>query len=143
MSRARECHGQWGIWYLVSNRGQRAKAAACEYGYRFGCEEGFRDAKWFLGFQKARIKAIYAWSRLFALFAMALLVAVSLGSKLLLGGGSTATALLRRVASRRRDRCELGLVNAIVSLLHQDKSLLAALSIRIKLRLEATLANVS
>jgi len=31
MSRVRECNGQWGIWYLVSNRPHRAKAATTEY----------------------------------------------------------------------------------------------------------------
>jgi hypothetical protein len=30
-------------------------------------EEGFRDAKWYLGFKQARIACIKAWSRLFAL----------------------------------------------------------------------------
>ena len=40
---------------------------------RFGCEEGFRDAKWWLGFTKARIAHLKAWSRMFALFAMTLL----------------------------------------------------------------------
>ena len=143
LSRVRDGNGQWSLWYLVSNRRHRAKATSDEYAHRFGCEEGFRDAKWWLGFKQARVQLIYAWSRLFALFAIALLVAVSLGSQLLLGGGRAATALLRRVTSRRRARCELGLVSAIVSLLHEDKSLYAALSHSIKLRLEATLANVS
>ena len=40
-----------------------------------------------LGFAKARIAQIKAWSRMFALFAMALLVMTSLGSKLLLPKG--------------------------------------------------------
>ena len=43
---------------------------AKEYGFRFCCEEGFRDAKWYLGFAEARVKEIEAWSRLFALFAL-------------------------------------------------------------------------
>jgi hypothetical protein len=30
-------------------------------------EEGFRDAKWYLGFKQARIVCIQAWSQLFAL----------------------------------------------------------------------------
>ena len=54
-SRARDAKGHWGIWHLVSNRPLAAPAAANEYGRRFGCEEGFRDAKWWLGFAKARI----------------------------------------------------------------------------------------
>lgn len=143
MSRARDRNGKWGIWYLVSNRAYRAQAATREYGHRFGCEEGFRDAKWWLGFKEAHVHSIQAWSRLFALFVMALLVTISLGSKLLLGGGTQARALLRRVTSRRQERCELSVVSAMLSLLREDKGLFAALSARIKLRLEATLANVS
>ena len=117
--------------------------AANEYGHRFGCEEGFRDAKWWLGFAKARIAHIKAWSRMFALFAMALLVMTSLGSTLLLTQGPRAKDLLRRVVSRRRGRCELGLVSAMVSLLQQDKTLYGDLCPHMKLKLEATLENVS
>ncbi len=40
ISRARDKHGQWGLWYLVSNVPERAKRAAKEYGYRSCCEEG-------------------------------------------------------------------------------------------------------
>jgi hypothetical protein len=58
---------------LLSNRPRRAQATAAEYARRFGCEEGFRDAKWELGFAQARIPDIHAWARLFALFALALL----------------------------------------------------------------------
>jgi hypothetical protein len=54
-SRARDAQGNWGIWHLVSHRPSAANAAAQEYGRRFGCEEGFRDAKWWLGFAKARM----------------------------------------------------------------------------------------
>ena len=142
-SRARDRHGKWGIWALISNRPHRAKAAAAEYGRRFGCEQGFRDAKWELGFAQARIQDIHAWSRLFALFALALLVVVSLSILLLVRGGAGAVVLLRRVASRRRGRWDLRVVSAMVSLLQDDKSLFAHLSSRIKLDLEATLANVS
>jgi hypothetical protein len=53
---------------------------AKEYGFRFCCEEGFRDAKWYLGFAESRVKEIEAWSRLFALFAVALLVLTTLGT---------------------------------------------------------------
>jgi hypothetical protein len=142
-SRARDRHGKWGIWSLIANRPHRAKAAAAEYGRRFGCEQGFRDVKWELGFAQARIQDIHAWSRLFALFALALLVVVSLGIVLLVRGGAAAVALLRRVASRRRGRWDLSVVSAMVSLLQDDKSLFAHLSPRIKLDLEASLANVS
>lgn len=145
MSRQRDRGGQWGIWYLVTNREQRAHTATTEYARRFGCEEGFRDAKWWLGFAQARIKAIQAWARLFALFAIALLVAVSLGITLLASDGqrTLALALLRRVTSRRRGRCELSIVSAMVSLLQEDKSLLAYLSPSSKFNLEVSLSNVS
>lgn len=142
-SRARDSKGNWGIWHLVSNRPSAAPKAAQEYGRRFGCEEGFRDAKWWLGFAKARIAQIKAWSRMFGLFAIALLVMISLGCRLVLSPSRDASGLLRRVVSRRRRRCELGLVSAIVSLLRQDKTLYDKLSPHVKLKLEARLANVS
>jgi Transposase DDE domain len=142
-SRARDRNGNWGMWHLVANRPYGARKAAHEYGRRFGCEEGFRDAKWWLGFAEARIVQIKAWSRMFALFAIALLVMTSLGSQLLLTPSRGAANLLRRVASRRRSRCELGLISAMVSLLRQDKTLYDTLCPHAKLRLEATLANVS
>ena len=143
MSRAREAKGQWECWYLISNRARRAQASAAEYARRFGCEQGFRDAKWELGFAQARIKATKAWSRLFALFALALLVVVSLGVKLLLRDGPGAVALLRRVASRRQGRWDLSLVSAMVALLQDDQSLIAHLLPSIKLDLEARLVYVS
>ncbi len=141
--RARDRNGNWGIWHLVANRPYAARKAAQEYGRRFGCEEGFRDAKWWLGFAKARITQIKAWSRMFALFSIALLVMTGLGCQLLLAPSRGAPDLLRRVASRRRGRCELGLIGAMVSLLRQDKTLYDTLCPHAKLRLEATLANVS
>src|SRR5918998_4366076 len=99
-SRARDSKGNWGIWHLVSNRPYQAHKAADEYGRRFGCEEGFRDAKWWLGFSQARVQAIAAWSRLFALFVLTLWVVVSLGMYVLLRAGSSARQRLRRVTSR-------------------------------------------
>jgi hypothetical protein len=143
MSRARDAKGQWEVWYLISNHFRRAHATAAEYARRFGCEQGFRDAKWELGFAQARIQNIHAWSRLFALFALALLVVVSLAVKLLVAGGPDAVALLRRVASRRRGRWDLSLVSAMVRLLHEDRGLLAHLSSHIKFHLEARLVYVS
>ena len=142
-SRARDAKGNGGLWYLVSNRPYAAPAAANEYGHRFGCEEGFRDTKGWLGFAKARIAQIKAWSRMFALFAIAFLVMTSLGSKLLLAQGHRAKDLLRRVVSRRRGRCEVGLVSAMGSLLQGDKTLYNDLCPHVKLKLEATLENVS
>src|SRR5262249_7990160 len=112
MSRKRDAQGQWGIWYLVANRPYAAAKAVAEYARRPGCEAGLLDAKWWLGFAQARIKAITAWSRLFALCAMALLVVASLATRLLLRGDKRARTLLRRVVSRRRGRCELSLISA-------------------------------
>ncbi len=143
LSRARDAKGQWEMWYLISNRPRRAQATAAEYARRFGCEQGFRAAKWELGFAQARLKAIKAWARLFALFALALLVGVSLGVKLLLRGGPGAAALLRRVASRRRGRWDLSIVSAMVRLLHEDKGLFAHLSPHIQFDLDARLVYVS
>jgi len=143
MSRKRDAHGHWGVWYLVANRPYPAAQAVAEYAHRPGCEAGFRDAKWWLGFAQARIKQIRAWSRLFALVAIALLVVVSLATRLLLRPGARAPALLRRVVSRRRGRCELSLVSAMMSLLHQEPGLYTHLVPRMKLKLDGDLAKVS
>ena len=67
----------------------------------------------------------------------------TLGSELLLRQGQKARALLRRVVSRRRGRCELGLVRAMISLLQRDSTLYEALGAHVKLRLDETLTNVS
>jgi hypothetical protein len=128
---------------LISNRCRRAHATAAEYARRFGCEQGFRDTQWELGFAQARLKDIYAWSRLFALFALALLVVVSLAVKLLAAGDSAAVTLLRRVASRRRGRWDLSLVSAMVRLLHEHRDLLAHLSAHMQFDLDARLIYVS
>lgn len=142
-SRARNKQGRLETWSLVSNYARTAERATREYERRFGCEEGFRDTKWYLGFKQARITDIRAWSRLFALFALALLALVSLGTRCLLNGGPTARELLRRVASRRSGRCELSLVTAMLELLKQDDDLLKHLSPLTKFKLDKTLANVS
>ena len=143
MSRARDRHGQWGVWYLVSNRALGAKRAAAEYAFRFACEAGFRDSKWWLGFKQARVREIRAWSRLFALFAMALLVLATLGTVLLIPGDGIARRLLRRIISRRRGRCELSLMAATLSLIQRDRGLLDCLFPSVKLKLEASLPYVS
>ena len=143
LSRTRDAKDQWETWYLISNRPRRAQATAAEYARRFGCEQGFRDTKWELGFAQARIKDIHAWSRLFALFVLALLAVVRLAVKLLLPGGPAAVALRRRVASRRRGRWDLSLVSAMVRLLQENKSLFANLSPHIKFNLDARLVYVS
>jgi hypothetical protein len=143
MSRQRDAHGKWSMWYLVANRPYTAAQAVVEYAHRPGCAAGFRDVKWWLGFAQARLPQITAWSRLFALVAMALLVVASLATRLLLRGDQHARDLLRRVASRRRGRCELSLVSAMSSLLHQEPGLYDHLAPRIKLKLAGNLANVS
>jgi hypothetical protein len=142
-SRIRNEKGAWEVWYLVSNRPYRARKAATEYGHRFACEEGFRDAKSTLGFAQARIRDIHAWSRMFALCVIAMGILVRLGSVLLTAGKPHAHALLRRVASRRRNRWDISLFNAMLLLLKQDKSLFAFLSAHTLLDLEARLVKVS
>ena len=90
-----------------------------------------------------RVKDIRAWSRLFALFVLALLILVTLGTFCLLRGDQRSKELLRRVASRRRGRCELSLVSAMLRLLQQDRGLLACLLSFTKFKLDTTLDNVS
>ena len=140
-SRKRDAQGKWGLWYLVANRPYTAEQAVAEYAHRPGCEAGFREAQWWLGFAQARSKAITAWSRLLALFAIALLVVASLATRLLLRGGQHASALLRRVASRRRGRCALSLISAMINLLHQVPELYDHLAPRIKLKLDGDLSR--
>lgn len=142
-SRARNQQGEWETWSLVSNFARSVHQASSEYERRFGCEEGFRDAKWYLGFKQSRIKNIQAWSRMFALFALALLVLVTLATWCLLNNQHRARQLLRRVASRRQGRCELSLVSAMLSLLQKDRSLLCCILSSIKFNLDKTLQYVS
>jgi hypothetical protein len=52
-------------------------------------------------------------------------------------------AQLRLVISRRKGRCELSLMAAVLGLLHRDRTLLEALSLAAKFDLEATLHNAS
>ena len=54
-----------------------------------------------------------------------------------------STLLLRKVASRRKGRCELSLITAMHKLLLKDWSLLNCLFPHTKLKLEYDLANVS
>lgn len=123
LSRERNEQGDWEVWYLVSNRQRSGKQLAAEYGRRFGCEEGFRDAKRLLGFAQARIKDIQAWSRFFALFAFALLILMTLVEVVLLRDPVAASRLLRLVASRRLSRLEMSFVNAMLKLLGLDYAL--------------------
>jgi hypothetical protein len=144
MSRQRNRQHKWQTWYLLGNFVASASTLATEYGHRFCCEAGFRDAKSYLGFAQARIAGIHAWSRLFALFAIALLLLTTLGTYVFLRGTpQRARQLLRRGASRRHGRCQLGLVAATLALLQQDREWLLCLLPFTKFELERTLANLS
>ncbi len=143
LSRVREAQGQGGRGRRISNRGRRAQALATEDAHRCGCAHGVRAAQWEVGVAPARVPQLTAWARLVTRFALALLVVVSWGINLLVRRGPRAVARLRRVASRRRGRWEVSVVSARVGLLQTDKSLFAHLSPRLKLDLEASLANVS
>src|SRR5215510_4124794 len=109
MRRQRERHGQGGLGYVVATRPSPAAQAVTAYAHRPGGEAGLRDATWWWGFAHARSKQITAWSRRFALRAIALWVVVTLARRLRLRPGAQASALLRRVASHRRGRCALSL----------------------------------
>jgi hypothetical protein len=143
LRRARDRDGQWETWAVISTRSRRAQASAAEDARRFGCAQGCRDAKGELGFAHARMQAIHAGSRLFALFALALWIGVSVAVTRLRPGGPAAVALLRRVASRRRGRWGLSLGSAMVQLLQETKSLFAHLSPHMKFNLDARLVYVS
>jgi hypothetical protein len=136
--RARDQKGRWGLWHLVSNRPLSSHVMMQEYARRFGCEEGFRDAKWMLGFAQARIKCLAAWARMFTLVAIALLVLVGIGCSLL-ADRRRLRRQLRRVTSRRKARAELSLVRAVAELLKSEKSLWELLNHEAKLNLEASL----
>jgi hypothetical protein len=137
-ARARDRAGGWGIWHLVSNRPLSPLAMMREYARRFGCEEGFRDAKWLLGFAEARIKCLKAWARMFTLVAIALLVLVGVGCGLL-ADRQRLQEQLRRITSRRKARAELSLVRAVAESLKSEWSLWELLNHQAKLNLEAGL----
>lgn len=130
-------------WYLVSNMKWRAEKMTDEYRRRFWCEEGFRDVKWTLGFAKARIKEIKAWTRMFGLHALAMLVLASVESETLLKNEKQGAEKMREVASRRKGGWNISLLSATIKLLKQDKSLYNCLHPFIKLKLCNTLQNVS
>jgi hypothetical protein len=136
-ARARDAKGRWGIWHLLSNRPLSAVGMTREYARRFACEEGFRDSKRLLGFAEARIKCLAAWTRMFALVAVALLVVTRIGCALL--ERADREQWLRRVRSRREARSELSLVRSVVELLTQDESLWQLLDHHCRLDLEAGL----
>lgn len=143
LSRVRNEAGDWEVWQLVSNHRFRAGQMITDYERRFGCEQGFRDVKRLLGFADARVANIHAWSRFFALFAIALLILMTLGTALLRLNKQPLIQLLRRVASRRRGRWEVSLVNAVLLLLKIDQTLWHWLLPHTLLDLDASLPNVS
>ena len=130
-------------WYLVSNMKWSAEKMTQEYRRRFWCEVGFRDVKWTLGFAKARIKEIKAWTRMFGLHAIAMLVLASVESEVLLKDEKKGVEKMREVASRRKGRWSISLITATIKLLKQDKNLYNYLNPFIKLNLCNTLQNVS
>jgi Transposase DDE domain len=136
-TRARNKKGHWEYWPLVSNRPLSALPMAREYARRFGCEEGFRDAKRDLGFAAARIAHIEAWARMFALVAAALLILTQLGTHVL--NHPHRHTWLRQVRSRRRVRSELSVITVVCHLLDQGIALWPLLTPHAKLNLEAAL----
>jgi hypothetical protein len=136
-ARARNKKGRWEYWHLVSNRPLSALTMAQEYARRFGCEEGFRDAKRTLGFAAARIAQIDAWARMFALVAAALLVLAQWGTHMLTH--PQRQTWLQHVRSRRRTRSELSVMTVVCHLLDQGIALWALLTPHAKLNLEAAL----
>lgn len=123
LSRERNEKGTREVWYLLSNRSRTGKQLASEYSRRFGCEEGFRDAKWLLGFAQARVKDTRAWSRFFAMFAIALLILMTLVQVVLLRDNLAAAQLLRRITSRRSSRPELSLITSMLKIIQLDYQL--------------------
>lgn len=130
-------------WYLVSNMKWSAEKMVAEYRRRFWCEEGFRDVKWTLGFAKAGIKEIKAWTKMFGLHAIAMLALSSIESEILLKDEKKGVEQMRKVASRRKGGWTISLIRATMKLLKQDKSLYNCLNPFVKLNLYTTLQNVS
>lgn len=136
-SRQKNKKGEWGVWNLISNRPISAKKMSREYGCRFGCEEGFRDAKSMLGFREARISCIKAWQRMFLIVAIALLMLAKLGCSFL--KHERREEWLRKIRSRRKKRSELSLIRSVVELLEKETEFWTLLNIQIKLNLSARL----
>ena len=80
--RARDAKGPGGMGHWGSKRSYAAPAAVNADRQRGGCEAGWRDAPGWRGCAQARMAPLTAWSRLWALLAMALLVRTSRGSTL-------------------------------------------------------------
>jgi hypothetical protein len=120
-SRKRDRSGKWGVWYLVSNRQMTAEQTSNEYGRRFSCEEGFRDAKRLLGFAEARIANLQAWGRMFLLVVLAMMALYGLGSYWLRNQPAFEQQM-RKVRSRRRARSECSLIRIVAELIVKDQS---------------------
>jgi len=136
-ARARNKKGRGEYWHLVSTRPLTAFTMAHEYARRFGCEEGFREAKRALGLAYARIAELEAWVRMFALVAAALLILTQLGTQL--ARHPQRVQWLRQVRSRRRARTELSLLAVVCHLLDQVAAFVELLTPHTKLNLEAAL----
>ena len=115
-----------------------AEQAAQEYGRRFSCEAGFRDAKRLLGFREARSECIQGWARMFTLVAVAMLVLYAIGCWML-GNREALSQQLRKVMSRRKRRGEMSLMRAMAELISKDGSCWDVLDHRLKLNLLAVL----
>ncbi|MGE0827466.1 MAG: transposase [Candidatus Binatia bacterium] len=135
-ARARNKKGHWEYWHLVSNHPLSAFTMAQEYARRFGCEEGFRDAKRTLGFAATRIAQIEAWARMFALVAAALIL-TQWGTRLLTH--PQRQIWVQQVRSRRQTRSELSVITVVCHLLDQGITLWSLLTPHAKLNLEAAL----
>jgi hypothetical protein len=141
-SRARDRHGRWGIWHLVSNRHYQPLQAAQEYARRWGCECGFRDAKHLLGLKQADIKDAAAYARMFTLVAIALLV-LALIACAFLAHDAQAARRVRAICADRGTHLELSLFSAVLHLLKHDMGLWDYLVPEVKLDLDISLRKVS
>lgn len=142
-SRQKNDQGTWETWHLLSNRPWPPKTITHEYKSRFGCEQGFRDAKHTLGFGEAQVAETAAWARFFALFALAALTLVQLGTTLGQRAPALLRARLRALVSRRTTRCELSLLNALRLMLCYDWALLAWFARVVCLNPAVTLPNLT
>lgn len=141
-SRARTRSGQWGIWWLASNRNFTPWHATQEYARRWGCECGFRDAKHLLGLKEAQIANRQAYARMFAVVAIGLLLLALIAYAFVLTDPQ-ATRRLRSLGLRQTVRGELSLWAAILHLLTHDVGLFDYLVVPTNLNREITLPNVS
>jgi len=133
--------GQWQHWYVLSNRALPARDVLTDYGRRMGAEEGFRDAKWWLGFADAQIQDVQAWARLFGLCALTMWAVMAVAHAVLLAQPARARKLLRCVCARRRGRWPLSVFKAMLCLLQQHLAWLEDLVPNIGFDLEAQLPN--